>query len=189
MTAKPPVAVKVPAVGTVGISAEAIDKEKWGWAYFPIGPRDSKGKPSWVRHKIFAVESIRVNRQIIVVKEGDQCVEFQYTRAKKKGVPIARVGRYSGSEQTYQEVVKWTVSTGKSGELKEVSMVSDTLDKTYWKLTVGDDLQFEDKIIQASLTLPFPDNKLSEKTVVLLECKSSDGSSITADGMITGREY
>jgi len=104
------------------------------------------------------------------------------------GTPIAKVDRYSGTDQAYQTVVSWTVSTGKSGDLKEVSMVTDNYDKTHFKLTIAGEVQFEDKLIQAPLTLPLPENKLNAGDVVLLECKSTDGTSIKVDGSITGRE-
>jgi hypothetical protein len=104
------------------------------------------------------------------------------------GTPIAKVDRYSGTDQTYKTVVSWTVSTGKRGDLKEVSMVTDNYSKTHFKLTIAGVEQFKDKLIQAPLTLPFPDNELNAGDVVLLECKSTDGTSITVDGSITGRE-
>ncbi len=105
------------------------------------------------------------------------------------GKPIARVDRYEGDSEEYQEVVSWTVTENKRGELKEVSMVTSDYAKTHFKLTIAGEEQFKDKIIQAPLSLPFPDNRgvPSEKTV-LLECKSTDGSGITVDGSITGRE-
>lgn len=104
------------------------------------------------------------------------------------GSPIARVDRYSGSDEEYQEVVKWTVTKGKQGELKEVSMISDTYAKTEFKLTIAGEEQFTDVIIQAPLTLPFPENSLPAGSVVLLECRSTDGTALVVDGSITGRE-
>jgi hypothetical protein len=109
--------------------------------------------------------------------------------AYSRGEPIAKVGRYPGSSTTYQTVVSWTVSEGKSGMLKEVSMITSDYEHTYFRLTIADKKQFEDKLIQAPLTLPFPDNSLSAGSVVLLECRSTDGTGITVDGSITGREF
>jgi len=105
-----------------------------------------------------------------------------------RGTPIARVDRYSGSDTTYKTVVSWTVSKGKTGTLKEVSMVTNQYSKTHFRLTIAGVKQFEDKIIQAPLTLPFPENELESESVVLLECKSTDGTPIIVDGSITGRE-
>jgi hypothetical protein len=105
-----------------------------------------------------------------------------------EGTPIAKVDRYSGNDTTYQTVVSWTVSPRKTGWLQEVSMVTDNFEKTMFRLKVADETLFEDKQIQTSLTLPFPWNELDEGSVVLLECRSVDGTPIIVDGSITGRE-
>ena len=106
-----------------------------------------------------------------------------------RGTPIAKLDRYTGTDTSYQTVVSWTVTTGKTGELKEVSMITDQYAKTQFKLTVAGVEQFEDKVITAPLTLPFTENKLLSGSEVLLEAKSTDGTSINTDGSITGREY
>jgi hypothetical protein len=108
--------------------------------------------------------------------------------ALPRGTPIAKVDRYSGTDQTYKTVVSWTVSTGKRGDLKEVSMVTDNYSKTHFKLSIAGVEQFKDKVIQAPLTLPFPDNCIRAGQSVVLECKSTDGTNITVDGSITGKE-
>lgn len=104
------------------------------------------------------------------------------------GSPVAKLDRYSGTDQTYQEVVKWRIEERTQGHLKEVSMVTDQYSKTHFQLRIGGKIFFEDKIIQAPLTLPFPETRLRSTAEVLLECKSTDGTSITVDGSITGRE-
>jgi hypothetical protein len=52
------------------------------------------------------------------------------------GTPIAKVGRYSGSALTYQDVVSWTVASGHQGVLFEVEMVSSNYNKTMFRLTI-----------------------------------------------------
>ncbi len=105
-----------------------------------------------------------------------------------QGTPVSKVDRYSGNDADYETVVSWTVGTGKKGELKEVSMISDTYAKTEFKLTIASEEQFADIIIQAPLTLPFPENSLLAGSVILLECRSTDGTAIVVDGSIVGRE-
>jgi hypothetical protein len=105
-----------------------------------------------------------------------------------EGKPVAKVDRYQGGDTTYQTVVSWTVSPGKRGWLQEVSMITDKFDKTQFRLKIAEETLFEDKQIQSSLTLPFPWNELDEGSVVLLECRSTDGTAIIVDGSITGRE-
>jgi len=169
-------------IGTVGIALESISTDEWGPAYFP---------ELNVREEVHALEDIAKYMEVVIVDVNKGVTEYRRSTAGElpKGTPIARLNRYSGSDQTYQEVVKWTVSTGKRGNLKEISMYSDNFDKTYWRFTVAGKVQFEDKLIPATLTLPFPDNELSEGDVVLIECKSTDGTSIKADGSISGKEY
>jgi len=101
---------------------------------------------------------------------------------------VSEVDRYSGAATEYQTVVSWTVSSSRLGILKEVSMVSDNYDKTLFKLTIAGEVKFEDVEIQTTLSLPYPDLVLAPGQQVLLEAKSSDGTSITVDGSITGKE-
>lgn len=46
---------------------------------------------------------------------------------------------------------------------------------------------FQDKYIQAALTLPWKDNKLAAGMEVKWQAKSTDGTSIVVDGSITGK--
>jgi len=103
-------------------------------------------------------------------------------------IPVAKVDRYTGTDQTYKEIVKWRVQERTEGELKEVSIVSNNYDKTYFKLIIGGITFFTDKKIQAPLTLPFPETKLRPAQEVILQCKSVDGTSIVVDASITARE-
>lgn len=50
------------------------------------------------------------------------------------GSPIGLVDRYSGVDQTYQDVVTWTVPTGRSGVVFEVSMVTNNFAHTQFRL-------------------------------------------------------
>lgn len=130
------------------------------------------GTPDWVRMV-----------QVAVTVELEPIVPEPATE-----VAAGDVDRYSGSAITYQEVAKWTVTAEKTGELKEVSMITDEPAKTLWKLVIGATTVFEDVTIQSPLTLPFFDLKLAAETVVTLSCKSSDGTAIVADGSIVGKE-
>jgi len=98
------------------------------------------------------------------------------------------VNRYSGALAAWQEVAKWTVTAGKTGELKEVSMITDDYENTVWKLTVGAIEVFTDLTIQSALTLPFFDLKIAPLTVVTLSCHSDGVINIVADGSIIGKE-
>lgn len=103
-------------------------------------------------------------------------------------VAAGDVSRYSGSLAAWQEVAKWTVSPEKTGELKEVSMITDDYVNTVFKLMVGATEVFTDLTIQSALTLPFFDLKLAPLTVVTLFCHSDGATNIIADGSIVGKE-
>lgn len=172
------------------------------------------------------------------------------------GLPVAYVDRHSGIQTTYQDVVSWTVPTGKAGVLFEVSIVTNSYSKTQIRLqfkkpltgtvtftngsaaitgdgtafltelevgdkiildddetwaevlTIGSNISltltaaysgtggsgasskvwgFEDKYIQAGLTLPWNENKMDAGIEVKWQAKSTDGTSIIVDGSITGK--
>lgn len=101
---------------------------------------------------------------------------------------ITALGRYSGTATTYQTVASWTVTAGKSGALRELAMESSSYTKTYFKVTIASVTQFEDKVVQAPFALAYPEVKLEAGAVVTVQAKSTDGTSITVDALITGKE-
>lgn len=98
------------------------------------------------------------------------------------------IGRHSGTEQTYQEVIAWTVSTGKIGELKELILISNDFAHTHFRVTIGSVTYCEDTIVRNVIPLVFADLRLAAAGEVKIECKSTDGTSITVDGVIVGKE-
>lgn len=180
----------------------------------------------------------------------------EISQVEYSGTPIAELDRHSGVEQTYQDVVSWTVPDGKDGVIFEASITTNNFGKTVIRLQfkkpltgtltltagsaavtgvgtaflteleVGDKIildadetwaevlsiasntaltltavyggtggsgagskvwGFQDKYIQAALSLPWNDNKLTAGIEVKWQTKSSDGTSITVDGSITGK--
>ena len=106
---------------------------------------------------------------------------------------VTEVNRYSGNATSYQPLVSWTVSAGKTGYLRQVSMAcattpTNTYPKTHFKLTIAGVVQFAGKLILAPLVLTYPDLRLDAGATVLLEVKSTDGTAITVDGEIAGKE-
>jgi hypothetical protein len=97
-------------------------------------------------------------------------------------------GRYTGTDTTYQTVVSWTVSADKLGELKEITILSSNYAKTVVKVTIGGVTWATDWTVQAAMPLVFEDLKLAAGSVVKVEVKSSDGTSITVDAVITAKE-
>jgi hypothetical protein len=93
------------------------------------------------------------------------------------------------TQNDYQVVVQWAVSPGAVGFLKEVSFVTSQPARTQWRLTIGGNVKWEDRLFLAPLAVPFPeDTQLAAEVVVVLEARSTDGTLITADGSISGAE-
>lgn len=103
-------------------------------------------------------------------------------------VAAGDVGRYSGVDTEYQEVASWTVATGKVGDLKEITILSDNYAKTNLQVTVGDVVFATDWIIQGAIPLVFADLKLAAGKIVKVECRSTDGTAIIVDAVIVGKE-
>jgi hypothetical protein len=103
-------------------------------------------------------------------------------------VAAGDVDRYSGNSTSYQTVAEWTVTTDKVGKLHEVSLVSNNYAKTLFKLEIASITFMQDITIKTALTLPFNGLSIAEGETVTLSAKSSDGTSITVDGAITGTE-
>jgi hypothetical protein len=97
-------------------------------------------------------------------------------------------GRYSGSDTTYQTVASWTVESGKTGELKEITLLSDDYDHTEFKVTVGSITFANNWQVQAAMPLIFEDLRLAAGTEVKVEAQSTDGTSIVVDAVIVGKE-
>lgn len=98
------------------------------------------------------------------------------------------VGRYTGTDTTYQTVASWTVATGYIGELKEILILSSNYTKTQCQVTIGAITYATDWAVLSALPLIFEDLRLAAGTVVKVEAKSTDGTSITVDAAIVGKE-
>ena len=99
-------------------------------------------------------------------------------------VAAGGIGRYSGTAQTYQEVEVWTVTAKKVGELKEIILISNDFPHTEFKVTIGSVVYCEDTIVRNIIG----DLKLAAASVIKVEARSTDGTSITVDAVITGKE-
>ena len=98
------------------------------------------------------------------------------------------IGTYTGTDTNYQTVASWTVAAGKTGELKEILILSNDYAKTLVKITVGSVVWCTDWAPSSSMPIIFEDLRLDATTVVKVEVKSSDGTSITVDAIIVAKE-
>lgn len=132
----------------------------------------AKGAPDWVRQ--ISVVTIVQNVPVIALPTTE--------------VAAGNIGRYTGTDTAYQTLATWTVAAGKAGELKEILILSDNYAKTSIQITIAGTVFKTAWIMQNAMPLIFEDLKLAAAAVVLVEVKSTDGTSITVDGAIVGKE-
>lgn len=105
------------------------------------------------------------------------------------GLPILKLKSYSGSDETYQEVVSWTVGAGKTGCLSEMELTRDSNDKALFRITVNDILIITDYLPVAHWNKIFSPNEMAAGVVAAkIEVKSTDGTAIRVDAAISGDE-
>lgn len=104
------------------------------------------------------------------------------------GDPILKIGAYAGAAITYQELAIWTVNTGKTGILKEIAFTRDAGGKALFKITVNDTEIITDFNPVTNFDAVFSPNEMDAGSVTKIEVKSSDGTAINVNGIITGDE-
>lgn len=103
-----------------------------------------------------------------------------------RGVPRANVFRLITVDTVnYGTVVSVTVGSGNVGDLHEISMFTDDFTETQFRVTIAGVVQFADRVIGTTLSLPWRANRLVAGDVILLEARSVTGVSVTVDGAIT----
>lgn len=102
--------------------------------------------------------------------------------------PVLLVNRYTGTDQTWQMIVRWQIPTGYMGDVHEISVLSDNDSKTRYRVILGDvDQQLPtDRAMSTPVAFPWRATGIAGPRTVSVECRSTDGTSITVDAMITG---
>jgi len=116
-----------------------------------------------------------------------QIVEQQAQQALY-GIPVVRLNRFSGSDQDWIELVRWDIPVGFTGDLHEISLLSDNDSKTRYRLVIGNIDQGipTDRQTNTPLEMPWRRTVLPGGTSVYVEVRTTDGTAIIVDGMITG---
>jgi len=100
-----------------------------------------------------------------------------------------KTGRWTGTDTTaYHVVAHWLVSAGKVGELKEITVLSSKYANTDLKIQIGPIIFTTSWLTQGAMPLIFEDLKLVAGTDVKVCARSTDGTSITVDALIVGKE-
>ena len=117
-------------------------------------------------------------------------IQEQQAQQALYGIPVVRLNRYSGSDQDWVELVRWDIPMGYTGDLHEISLLSDNDSKTRYRIVIGniDQNLPTDRQTSTPLEMPWRHTVLPGGTSVYVEVVSPDGTAIIVDGMITGSE-
>ncbi|KKN00590.1 hypothetical protein LCGC14_1136310 [marine sediment metagenome] len=104
------------------------------------------------------------------------------------GQPVVRVDRHVSTDEEWRTLVRWDVPVGLTGDLHQISLLSNLDANTRYRLflaNVDQDLP-EDRQTSTPLTLDWRRTVVPGGTSVWIEVRSTDGTEITVDGVITG---
>ena len=104
------------------------------------------------------------------------------------GIPVARLNHYEGNDKEWIELVRWDIPIGFTGDLHEVSLLSDLDSKTRYHLVLGniDQNLPTDRKTNTPLAMTWRHTVIPGGSSVYVEVSSPDGSAIVVDGLITG---
>ncbi len=103
--------------------------------------------------------------------------------------PISETeGKIANSDQTYQTLASWTVTAAKNGILYGIELYASAFSKAHFRLTIGGVQKWANVEWPTGLNIHFAESRLAAATVVLVEGKSNDGTSVDLWGHIEGKE-
>lgn len=141
--------------------------------------------------KVGEAEAFQLTQKDPILPNGRFVLIPEYkeeTAGAVKSKLIIKPEQISTNAATYQEVASWVVAT-KKGYLDALAFDSDTPATAQYRLTVNNEVIFEDKKLQNILDNDIPENyDLKKGDTILIEAKSDGATTITVDGMIQGRE-
>ena len=110
------------------------------------------------------------------------------------GDSITRVNEVAGlTNQEYQTILTYTVTASRTFGLSEISFNEGSsptqFAKLQWRLTIAGVEQFADKSTSTMFSLPFRKAFLAGGAIILVEAKSTDGTSINPEATLTGKEF
>lgn len=106
------------------------------------------------------------------------------------GIPILRINHYTGTDKTWKTLLSWMIPQERTGDLHEIALLSDNDTKTRFRIVIaGRDQDIPlDRQTSTPLKFPWRGTVLPGGSYVIIEVRSTDGTSITVDGMLTGSE-
>ncbi|MBA7637574.1 hypothetical protein ES703_45220 [subsurface metagenome] len=97
-------------------------------------------------------------------------------------------GNFNLANAGWTEVVRWTVTPLRTGELKEILIISDNYDKTIVKITIDGDVWVNNWNPTSAMPIIFEDLRLAAGSIVLVEAHSDGVVTIDVDAIIVGKE-
>ena len=118
---------------------------------------------------------------------GEQLVQ-QEAAQTLYGIPVVRLNHIETSDKDWVELVRWDIPEGYTGDLHEISLLSDLDSKTRYRIVLGNIDQNipTDRKTNTPLDMPWRHTVIPGGTAVYIEISSPDGSAIVVDGIITG---
>ena len=86
----------------------------------------------------------------------------------------------------YKTVFEAIVPNGFEGILNEIALYSSRANTTLWQLTIVEEIQFTDKRVYASLSLPYRGLKILTNQKITLKAKT-DGTATDIAGSLAGQ--
>lgn len=116
--------------------------------------------------------------------------EEEVARQTIYGQPILKVNRVVTGEKDWQMLVRWTIPELATGDLHEIALRSNNDEKTRYRIIFnGVDQRLPlDRQTSTPTNYPWRRNVLPPRSSVTVEVLSTDGTSITVDGSISGTE-
>ena len=104
------------------------------------------------------------------------------------GTPVMRINRYSGKDKEWVELVRWDVPESHLGDLHSITLISDQIAKTRYRLVIGnlDQAVPMDRPAYSPLEMVWRRNQVPAKTSVYIQVMSLDGTEIAVNALLTG---
>lgn len=129
--------------------------------------------------------------------DGVFIVSLDVEKSTELGLQRQRIkkGRYTGIQNTYQDVVEKVVADGTTFYLQEIAIVSDKPGTALWEISIDGEIEVVDGYFLQAYSVPvkgLEDQKGMKITAgkkILVRVKTDDGvTSINADAVISGVE-
>jgi len=102
--------------------------------------------------------------------------------------PISKLNKVTTTSTTYQTLITYTVPADTNFICYGIEFYASPMAKGRFRLTIGGEEQWADQELPTAVNVHFAAARLPAATVILLEGKSSDGTSVKLWGALEGKE-